>query len=364
MELFAIIFQSFSGQWQLNMLLLNRTFLNCFTALLLASDIFRTTFALIEPVTENGKKILTSRHCDEANEDESEYNAAGKSIEKVDLNAFVNCTQIDAINLSDNKIRELDKKTFESQRKLTKLKLHCNYITFLPNELFAPLKNLMTLSLDENPLKTLEFLYQGNLVHLAFLRVLNIDLLDIDVNKTMTNLPQLKTINFAYNFLNCDTYNKAKEIFNAKNIVVWDFKSECASNKTEKCLANEEWEVRMWFHKQQQLQMIIKRKQAEADMKTYQTLGKFIITSTILLARLQQICVSYWWILVSLLAVSCAAFFSCFLRTRTCQKKKADVPKFEETSKLSVEDNDYSFESSQLETVENISNDHCDYINI
>lgn len=326
------------------MLFLKLKYLNCFLTLLIASVFIRVVLAEaeIEVVSRNGKMTLTAKYCDENGENVMKYKAGNNHIEVISPNAFFKCLQVTMIYLGNNEIKEIDENTFKSQEQLIVLYLHCNQITLIPKELLAPLKNLEELFLEGNSLKTLDFLFQSNLVKLTKLDVNDIKLFEFDATQVMKKLPTLELIFFAYNFLTCGTYNKSESIFATGQVIVSDVSYVCASRIPQKCLTD------------QQLLINVLRKQAEADYfkdhtdaklkeseRKFKEIDQLPTNNTSMMEELHLKFVIVCSILVSFVILSCTAFVFLFLRTRNNRKQKPEVHELQDASKLSTEDYAY-----------------------
>lgn len=196
-----------------------------------------------------GRRTLTSKHC-ESNPGTDDFDYPGFKFPQLDQlspTAIHKCTNLSVFNLPSHRITSLDSEFFLNSEKLTYLSLVCNHITTIHQNLFKPLKNLETLLLNGNPIKTIQPILQSHLTKLNDLEIENCELLeeDIDVDIINQKLSGLTRIRYHHNFISCKTYTKLDGRFAMTGLQLKSDTEEnmigsCEREGTKLCLDNDE----------------------------------------------------------------------------------------------------------------------------
>lgn len=147
-----------------------------------------------------------------------ELELVNQGVVVIEKNAFHVCESLEVLKLNDNKIVNLDKSSFYALRALKRLHLHFNHIKELHDEVFYSLENLTELSLGSNNLE--EFppdLLKYN-VNLENLWIYSNDLADVDVEKILDNLPQLRQLELDDNEFSCTRMMEFIKLLKARNV--------------------------------------------------------------------------------------------------------------------------------------------------
>lgn len=189
--------------------------------------------------SSGGQLVLTSGDCGSG----AHFDVRHKGIQVVSQDAFLSCKSATHINLGENNIHDLPENTFRENGKLQELRLHCNKLTFIPKRLLAPLVNLVLLDVCANEYKSFDFVYQHHFPQFKFLSAMYNELTDMDAGRILKSMPKLHNIHFAYNPIECEKYEKIKQDFQARNVVVIESLYGCgkhALNGAKRCLEFDE----------------------------------------------------------------------------------------------------------------------------
>lgn len=165
----------------------------------------------------SGKETLTAKFCNESGFI-TVFSGLAKSIDIVQYDALWNCKELQDICLSFNRIAVLHPNTFKFNIKATFLDLRCNKISLLSNQLFEPLKNLETLRMSGNPLKSIQPVLTSTLNNLMYLAIGNMELNELDVKILLDLLPKLKEIWFDHNLIECSVHESIKADLMKNNV--------------------------------------------------------------------------------------------------------------------------------------------------
>lgn len=175
---------------------------------------------------------FTYQYCFRSNVYIDSISVSNKGIDVIDVDAFQWCTEVTDISLNQNMIFELSENTFQFNGKLEWLTLNCNLLTFIPKQLFAPLKNLKALDISGNPLETITPVLQSNFNSLIELYFAEIGLYGFDPERVKKSLPALTLIGFSYNNLSCRKYEQLRTFFKNVGVEVHNYSYSCYPSST------------------------------------------------------------------------------------------------------------------------------------
>lgn len=118
---------------------------------------------------------------------------SNNSIERIDFMAFVGAKNLQSLNFSNNNINQLDAKTFSTPNLLV-LDLSKNNLTHLEDHIFDNLINLKFMNLSFNPI--------GNLKIETFAHLLNLE--DLNLKQTNITSIQFGTFSHQHNLVSLD----------------------------------------------------------------------------------------------------------------------------------------------------------------
>lgn len=174
----------------------------------------------------------------------------GLKIEEIFPQAFKHCTEIRVLRLVENKIQTLDKDIFRHNRFMEELYLDYNSLQQLNVFVFSSLSKLKTLFLNSNQIRELQPGIFDSLESLKFLSMNNNsltmlqpelfkansklerleintnNLLDLDEERLLEALPNLKGIALNENELNCVRVSEIKSTFRARGVTLYVAKSK------------------------------------------------------------------------------------------------------------------------------------------
>lgn len=132
------------------------------------------------------------------------------------------CKSIKTVSITVCRIKSLHQDLFKFSENLEVAAFYCNQISFIPENLFKPLKKLKHLLLNANPIKTLEPIMNSNLINLKWLDVENcgIPAEQFDIKLLKKYFPSLNRIGFHHNYMTCDVSEQLLQNFSESQIVV------------------------------------------------------------------------------------------------------------------------------------------------
>uniref|UniRef100_A0A336KVK3 CSON015467 protein n=1 Tax=Culicoides sonorensis TaxID=179676 RepID=A0A336KVK3_CULSO len=131
------------------------------------------------------------------------FDAQGLRIHKIQENTFEKCTELEVVDLTDNKINVLPKNLFQNNLALMSIKLDSNRLKKLDDEIFINLPELQFLSIADNNLTEFSpFLLKRN-QKLSFIYIFLNNLSDLDLEKLHEVNPNLRSINMNLNEISC-----------------------------------------------------------------------------------------------------------------------------------------------------------------
>lgn len=142
--------------------------------------------------------------------------AVSIGIETVSEDAFTDCKYLQQINLSKNKIKELEVKTFARNPCLRIVILAENHLESLPKELFLNSDKLNILDLSSNNLTSLSKKLFNHTMNVIYINVSHNQLTDLKVESIIEQLPELKQISLSDNDFNA---SKLMQILKSLEIV-------------------------------------------------------------------------------------------------------------------------------------------------
>lgn len=140
----------------------------------------------------------------------------------VDKDAFVHCKKLKKINLAKNGIKKFHKKTFNRNPKLMEINLSSNNLGQLDENLFSKLKNLTELSIQDTKIIYLDPKMFRDLISLKILNLRHNFLVDLEIEKMLKYLVNLKEIYLADNNFNCGRVKGLLEILRNNGVMVND----------------------------------------------------------------------------------------------------------------------------------------------
>lgn len=180
-------------------------------------------------------------------------------IEYLHHDTFKNLTSIKVLELWDNFLHGLHKDTFQKNINLEKLLLYGNQLEYIHEDTFANLINLKVLHIDNNNLHALDPNVIRNLANLEDFFFYSNEIPTIDQEKFMRHLPKIKEVNFNNNDLSCPKVDRIVADFSKKpdlNITtfVWSNpRRPDATNTTQGdfyCVNEDMWESRQEVYRQ------------------------------------------------------------------------------------------------------------------
>ncbi|XP_063707812.1 leucine-rich repeat-containing G-protein coupled receptor 4-like [Culicoides brevitarsis] len=165
-------------------------------------------------------------------------------VQEVTEDAFYACANLETLRLHSNKIKVLHPTTFQGVPKMAFLNLGSNLLTEFPDlSFFAGMPKLQKLFLEWNNLKSFpaELLkYNPKMYQLA---LYSNNLSELDVEKLVKYLPNLKYFNWIDNEIFCSQALEGMTYLSSLGIVQWDCEEMCENPKkrdyvTDKVLGN------------------------------------------------------------------------------------------------------------------------------
>lgn len=148
----------------------------------------------------------------------STYNALNLGMQEINENAFVNCPQLEELNLSSNKIRSIDTKLFRWNQYLKRLSLNDNRLRKIDAQLFTPTPLLRTLLLSYNHLTDFPINDIPQMDHLILVSLQFNRLRDVDEIEIIKKFSQLNNFWIDYNKINLTRCQDLYDFFKARNI--------------------------------------------------------------------------------------------------------------------------------------------------
>jgi Leucine-rich repeat (LRR) protein len=111
------------------------------------------------------------------------------SIQKLQRDGFQGLSNLELVDLHDNRIQDIDNRAFKDLQSLKSLDLSLNVISTVGSSL-EPLTNLMKLNLSDNYITALPFTAFRSLTRLSTLDISNNTI--VDIGKAFVDMPEIK----------------------------------------------------------------------------------------------------------------------------------------------------------------------------
>lgn len=157
-------------------------------------------------------------------------------IEAIQEDAFVPCTKLKYLDLSENSLTTLPANMFHGNPLLTEISITFNaFLTFIDQNLFRESKKLTVLRLGSNGIENFSFQWLPKTI--KHVEIYKNNLYDLEIEAiTYKSLPFLEKVSFENDNLHCTRYRNIKNFFETKlKVLVKEFSGDA------KCLDDETW---------------------------------------------------------------------------------------------------------------------------
>lgn len=170
-------------------------------------------------------------------------------VQEITEDAFSSCTKLETIDFRYHKLTTLKPDTFQPAKNLTFLRLDAGELTNLPLNIFRDLTNLTVLSVAENKLGLFPSLLVKDLSNLTELWLYSNQLIDLDPQGLLRNLPKLQKVYINDNDFRCDRVQPIVRAFQERGIQGLTYISARERNQEAQkvldieCLSVEQWNL-------------------------------------------------------------------------------------------------------------------------
>lgn len=146
-----------------------------------------------------------------------EIDLSGVQLQEMAPDTFESCSKLKILILRSNKIETLEE-VFSYNSELEKLDLTNNLIKEIRDETFVPLTKLKVLLLSNNFLTRFAPILIESCHRLEVLKLDSNDLFDLNVQKMVEYVPNMKTLAFNNNQLRCQHVKEIQEFLSTKKV--------------------------------------------------------------------------------------------------------------------------------------------------